>query len=161
MKIGILSDTHDKLGRTITAVEKLAAAGAEALIHCGDLTGPEIIYACEGLPTYYVFGNNEWDFVGLRRAMRDAGGTCLEWGGVIELAAKTIAVTHGHLNGEIRKLREQQPDYFLFGHSHIAEDRREGRIRLINPGALHRAAEFSVAVLDLKTDELTFLAIER
>lgn len=161
MKIGILSDTHDKLGRTITAVEKLAAAGAEALIHCGDLTGPEIVYACEGLPTYFVLGNNDDDWPRVKRAIADTGGTFLEWGGEVLLADKRIAVTHGHMTSDLKKLLRANPDYLLSGHSHIAHDFREGVTRRINPGALHRAAEFSVAVLDLKTDELTFLAIER
>jgi len=161
MRIGILSDTHDKLGRTITAVEVLVAAGAEVLIHCGDLCGPEIVYALERRPNYFVIGNNEWDLVGLRRAARDTDGTCLEWGGTVELASKRVAVTHGHLDRELRKLLEARPDYLLTGHSHIRHDYREGPTRRINPGALHRAAEFSVAVLDLQTDKLQFLPIER
>jgi putative phosphoesterase len=161
MRIGILSDTHDKLGRALTAVERLVAEGAEVLIHCGDLCEPEIVYALERLPSYFVFGNNEWDLAGLRRAARDTGSTCLEWGGTIELAKKRIAVTHGHLDKELRRLMQTNPDYLLTGHSHIQHDYREGPTRRINPGALHRAAEFSVAVLDLKSDELRFLAIER
>lgn len=57
MRIGILSDTHDRLARADRAVASLVAAGAEALIHCGDLTGPEIVHVCGRLPSYYVFGN--------------------------------------------------------------------------------------------------------
>jgi uncharacterized protein len=161
MRIGILSDTHDKLGRTITAVEQLIAAGAEVLIHCGDLCEPEIVYALERRPRYFVYGNNEWDLAGLRRAARDTGSTCLEWGGVVELAEKRIAVTHGHLDKELRALLATRPDYLLTGHSHIRHDYREGSTRRINPGALHRATEFSVALLDLTSDELRFLAVER
>ena len=37
----------------------------------------------------------------------------------------------------------------------------DGAIRRINPGALHRADEFTVAVLDLETGELRFLRVER
>ena len=44
MRIGILSDTHDQIARTTRAVVLLRAEGAEALVHCGDLTGPEIVY---------------------------------------------------------------------------------------------------------------------
>jgi putative phosphoesterase len=161
MRIGILSDTHDKVARTITAVQQLAAAGAELLIHCGDLCGPEIVYACERLPTQFVFGNNEWDHTGLRRAMRDTGATCLEWAGVVEQAGKRIAVTHGHLDKEMRRLLATEPEYLLTGHSHIRHDFREGKTRRINPGALHRAAEFSVALLDLESEEVRFLTIDR
>jgi len=161
MRLGIISDTHDQLERTRQAVALLVEAGAEALIHCGDLLGPPIVEACSVLPAYFVFGNNEDDLPGLRRAMRAANAVCLEYAGQIELAGKRIAVTHGHLDKELRRLAETKPDYLLTGHSHVRHDYREGAARHINPGALHRAAEFSVAVLDLHTDELRFLPIER
>jgi putative phosphoesterase len=161
MRLGILSDTHDRLGRTLTAVEQLLAAGADALVHCGDLTGPDIVRACAQRPFWFVLGNNDDDWPALRRAVAEVDATCLEWGGEIELAGKRIAVSHGHLTREIRPLKAAKPDYFLSGHSHIAEDRREGTIRCINPGALHRAVRFSVALLDLESDELHFLEVER
>jgi putative phosphoesterase len=59
MRIGILSDTHDHLKRTARAVAMLKAEGAEALIHCGDLTTPDIVYQCAELPSTFVLGNND------------------------------------------------------------------------------------------------------
>jgi predicted phosphodiesterase len=52
------------------------------------------------------------------------------------------------------------PDYLLFGHSHEVADYREGPTRWINPGALHRAAEWTVGLLDLANDAYTVLTIE-
>ena len=49
----------------------------------------------------------------------------------------------------------------IAGHSHMAHDRRDGPTRRINPGALHRAAEFTAALLDPGTDELRFLTAPR
>ena len=63
MQVGILSDTHNQLGRTAAAVELLRAEGAGVLVHCGDLTGTEVIAACGVLPTYFTFGNNDADNV--------------------------------------------------------------------------------------------------
>jgi len=77
MRIGIISDTHDRVERTGRAVRLLIAEGAEVLVHCGDLTGPDVVYECAALPSYYVFGNNDFDEDGLRRAMALVGGTCL------------------------------------------------------------------------------------
>lgn len=159
MKIGILSDTHDRVKRTIRAVMRLRSEGAEALIHCGDLTGPEVVGACSVLPAYYVFGNNDFDRFNLRLAMEASGGTCLEFGGIIELAGRRIAVVHGDLRREVSRVLQNDPDYLLYGHSHVADDRQEGSTRWINPGALHRADEHSVALLDLETDGLEFLRI--
>jgi predicted phosphodiesterase len=53
LRIGILSDTHDQVARTGRAVAALVARGAEALVHCGDLTGPDLVYECCVLPCYY------------------------------------------------------------------------------------------------------------
>src|SRR4028118_1604573 len=88
MRLGILSDTHDQVVRTAGAVALLKAEGAGALIHCGDLTGPAVVRVCGTLPSYYVFGNNDFDLVGLRRAMAAVGGVCLGRGGEVSLARR-------------------------------------------------------------------------
>ncbi|WP_422926730.1 YfcE family phosphodiesterase [Singulisphaera sp. PoT] len=159
MRIGILSDTHDKVGRTSRAVALLLSEGAEVLIHCGDLTEPDVVYECIGAPAYFVFGNNDFDVKGLRKAMQVIDATCLEWGGEVELAGKRIAVTHGDSMKEIRRLLAKHPDYLLTGHTHAPSDEREGNTRLINPGALHRTKVRTMAILDVATDELRFLTL--
>jgi uncharacterized protein len=159
MRIGILSDTHDQIARTTRAVSLLVAAGAEVLIHCGDLTGPDVVVECAGLPSYFVFGNCDVDQSRLRQAMSAAGAVCLGRAGQLELAGRRIAVTHGDSTVEMRLLAAESPDYFLYGHSHVAEDHRDGPTRWINPGALHRAASWTVAILDLDKDELSMLTV--
>jgi len=161
MKIGILSDTHDQTERAAAAVALLQASGADALIHCGDLTSPEIVHRCAeaNRPCYYVFGNMDFDLETLRGAIGVTGGTGLETGGLIDLDGRRIAVTHGHLNPELRRLERLEPDYLLSGHTHQRLDHRDGPTRRINPGALHRAREWTVALLDLPTDRLEILHV--
>jgi putative phosphoesterase len=161
MRIGILSDTHDQLARTMAAVALLRHEGIEALFHCGDLTGPDIVHACGTLPFYFVYGNNDDDWPMLKRAAVEVQGACLEWSGVVELAGRRIAVAHGHLTRDLRALTAQRPDFLLYGHSHLAADEHRDGVRWINPGALHRAARFTVAVLDLGSAELRFLEVPR
>jgi putative phosphoesterase len=162
MLLGILSDTHDQLERTRRAVELLQASGAEALIHCGDFTSAVVVEMCAVLPCWFVFGNNDdWTIPELKQAAKDTGAACLGWAGEVELGGKRIGVAHGHLHTDVRKLVAAQPDYLLTGHSHFAEDRRVGSLRWINPGALHRAREFSAAVLDLQTDDLQVISVPR
>ncbi len=160
MKIGILSDTHDEVARTARAVASLIDAGAEALVHCGDITGPEVVAKCSGLPGYYVFGNNDFDEQELRAAMAGVGGVCLERGGIIEVEGRRIAVTHGDSDREARRLLRLDPEFFLYGHSHLAGEVRRDGVRWINPGALHRATRHTVAVLDLADGSLEFLAVK-
>jgi putative phosphoesterase len=158
--LGILSDTHDRLERTERAVATLKAGGAEALIHCGDLTGPEIVRACGELPSYYVFGNNDFDEDALGRAMREVGGVCLGQGGEVTLGGRRIAVTHGDSIREVNRLAYAGPDYLLYGHIHVPMDERRGAMRWINPGALHRASTWTVALLDLESDSLRFIQVD-
>ena len=160
MLIGILSDTHDQVARASRAVRKLADLGAEALIHCGDLTGPEVVHECVGLPAYFVFGNNDYNQVGLRRAMDDIGAVCLGVSGTVTLGGRRLAVTHGDSTKEMKRLAALAPDYLFFGHTHVPTDERVGPTRWVNPGALYRAPAWTVALLDLEGGSLRLLTID-
>lgn len=160
MILGILSDTHDRLDRTERAMAALIEAGAEAVVHCGDLTTTAIVLACSALPAYYVWGNNDFDEAELAAAIEVAGGICLGLGGEVDLGGKRVAVTHGHATGTVRRLASADPDYLLYGHTHVVADDRRGATRWINPGALHRAPRWSVAVLDLGADALRIIEVD-
>jgi putative phosphoesterase len=162
VRLGILSDTHDQLARVRRAVRMLRDEGAEVLAHCGDLAGPDVVGICAELPCYFTFGNHDADSVPiLEQAIAAVKGVCLGWGGEVTLAGKRVAIAHGHVRSDVQRLMKTEPDYLLSGHSHVAADRREGVTRRINPGALDAADEFSVAILDLLTDDLRFITVPR
>jgi putative phosphoesterase len=162
MRIGILSDTHDKLERTKIAIQMLCDVGVEVLFHCGDLASPPIVEACSCRPCYFTFGNHDADDVrALQKAAVECGVNCLGWGDVVELSGKRLGLVHGHLTTDLRRVVALQPDYLFSGHSHSRNDAQVGAIRRINPGALHRADEFSVAILDLKAGSVQFLSVPR
>lgn len=159
MLIGIISDTHDRLKRTAQAVKLFHQAGVEAIIHCGDICELDILELFIDTPTYYVMGNNDSD-ADLRNASKQLDNLhYLSMGSVIDLAGKRIAVTHGHLNRVINELTQRSPDYFFSGHTHCALDETVNGIRFINPGALHRASDYSIATLNLITGEAQFRPI--
>ena len=160
MRIGILSDTHDQLLITQRAVQLLQRQGAETLIHCGDLTTPEIVHACAILPCIFALGNNDDDNIpALEHAIAAIHATSVGTGAILPLAAKQMAILHGHVR--MKSLSAQHPDYLIHGHSHIPADTRLGPTRRICPGALYRAKRFTVALLDTESDELRFLQLER
>ena len=160
MLIGILSDTHDALARTERAVDQLIACGAGLIVHCGDLTTPEIVATCARRPFYFVFGNHDCDVIpDLLAAAEAHNATCLKWGGQFNAADKTIAVAHGHRGSKVKPLLESEPDYLLSGHFHAAMDWMDGKTRRINPGALCHASPYTVAILDLSTDTLQFIEV--
>ncbi|MFO0958845.1 MAG: metallophosphoesterase family protein [Isosphaeraceae bacterium] len=155
----MLSDSHDQRSARPGRGGLAGRPGAEVLIHCGDLTtSPRSSTNAASRATVFVFGNNDYDEIGLRAAMAAIGATCLGRGGELELGGKRIAVTHGDSASEARRLLALQPDYFLYGHTHTPDD-GEGMPRWINPGALHRAARYTVALLDLDDGRLEFLGV--
>ena len=160
MLIGILSDTHDEIRRTELAVDVLRSAGAELLVHCGDIVKPDVVRSCSILPLHFVFGNHDSDMVRELEAIAlETGANCLGWGGEIVAAGKRIGVVHGHLTTDLQPILDECPDYLLSGHSHATHDFQAGKTRRINPGALHRAEDYTVATLDVASDKLQFHSI--
>ncbi|MHB1561129.1 MAG: metallophosphoesterase family protein [Isosphaeraceae bacterium] len=159
MRIGILSDTHDQIARTRAAVRLLVDSGARTLIHCGDITIPEVVYEMAPLPSHFVFGNCDFDLPELRAAIQAIDGTCLEKGGLIELGGCRLAVTHGDSHRELAGLTARRPDYLFAGHTHKAADVVREGTRFINPGALHRASRWTVGVLDLDSGRFEHLVV--
>jgi putative phosphoesterase len=160
MLLGILSDTHDDITRTRRAIAILKDAGAEALIHCGDLSSPPIVAALAALESYFVFGNHDADHVPrLQQAAREFGVTCLGWHGIVKLAGKRIGVVHGHMRSDLRRVLAASPDVVLSGHTHLPADAIVDSVRRINPGALFRADRFTVALLNIETGDLAALDV--
>ena len=158
--LGILSDTHDRVDAMAAAVELLRRHRAEFFIHCGDVGSERVLDHLAGVPGAFVFGNTDWDRAPLSRYARQIGVACHDDLADLELGGKKIAVTHGDdFKLKQRLLAEQRHDYLFQGHTHVRADQRVGRTRVINPGALHRAKEKTVATLDTATDKLVFLVV--
>jgi len=157
--IGILSDTHDRVDAAAAAVELLRKNGASYLIHCGDVGSERVLDHLVGpIPAAFVWGNTDWDRMSLQRYAESVGIQCFGSFGELSLDGKLIALLHGDdIKLKHRILKEARHDYLLQGHTHIRLDERVGRVRVINPGALHRVAVKSVALLDTSTDHVTFV----
>ena len=160
MLIGILSDSHGDSAATAAAVRLLEARGAKHLVHCGDICGEQVLDELAGHSCTFVWGNCDSPGPTMRKYVLALGLTWPEPPVILELAAKRIAVFHGHERTFYAAADRDDLDYVLYGHTHKYADRREGRIRFINPGALHRARIKTVAMLNLKTDKLEFLRLD-
>jgi putative phosphoesterase len=160
MILGLLSDTHDRIEPLELALKLLGDAGAEFYIHCGDVGGEEILDALAGLQCAFVWGNNDWDRDSLGRYAHDLHLQVCNTFGQIPVDGKMIAITHGDDMSIIQRvMREEKFDYLFTGHTHIPHDHRYGKLRWINPGALHRARPKTCATLDLQSDKLTLLEL--
>ncbi|MBI1372659.1 MAG: YfcE family phosphodiesterase [Phycisphaera sp.] len=168
MRIGILSDSHGQAARTQAATRMLLQRGVDLLIHLGDIGTDAVIDAlierldADGRPdppVHIVFGNTDANAAAMQRYAESLGVHVDHPAGRIDADGKVVVFTHGHLPEPMYRSLDEV-DYLLHGHTHLRRDERSGRTRVINPGALQRAAEHTVALLDTATDELEFLRVD-
>ena len=142
MKIIVLSDSHGDTQALLTAV---AREQPDLIIHLGDF-----IQDCAVLEQMYpqiplrkVAGNCDGYSDGILKQVFD-------WGG------RRIFMTHGHryhvkLGEEylIQTAREAGANLVLYGHTHSAVYREEGRMVIINPGSIgYGAKTYGVVTLE-------------
>lgn len=160
MRIGIISDTHDRLEAVSEAVRQFTDHGVELILHCGDIESLATVALFEPITTHFVFGNWDKDRTRLTAAIRGIGGHANESFGAIELLGKRIAWVHSHERHMLYQLEHCDTfDYVFYGHTHVREQHRTGRTLVANPGALFRANPKTCIVLDLETSEIKPLFI--
>jgi len=144
MKIGIFSDTHDKLENVKKAIELFQKEKVELVIHCGDWVSPfvpQYIYSLEPkftIPIKTVFGNNEGDqFRFFQRKEKE--GWNIEFQKEImtlEVDSKKIVIYHGSDKIITASLIEcKKYDIVLTGHTHKALVETVNGVLHINPGS--------------------------
>jgi len=161
MLLGILSDSHGRADTTRLAVKLLRDRGAELLLHLGDIGSEQVIDELVGHPARIVFGNCDWNDRELGCYAEIVGITNDHPIGRLTIDAKSVAFTHGHLIEPMEQAMLDGVDYLLHGHTHELRDERIGHTRVINPGALFRAARYTAALLDPHADRLEILALPR
>lgn len=161
VKLAILSDTHDQVERVSRALEMARDRDAEAVIHCGDITCPDVVEQFGGWNAHFVFGNCDHDRIRLARSMALIDATLHENFGQLTLGEVEIAFLHGHELSLLEDLQASGTFHYLFhGHTHVAANNLVGKTRIINPGALHRAAIKTFVVLDTETGALESVTVE-
>ncbi len=159
MLIGIISDSHGEVVRTRNAMQQLVAHGCIKFIHLGDVEIVEVLDELIGFDVSLVFGNCDWG-VRLHEYAVNVGIDVRDGADVISVDGKRIAFLHGHDEKRYQTFLDDGMDYLLHGHTHEKRDEMVNKTRCINPGALHRAAVYTVAVLDPSADTLVFLEVE-
>jgi uncharacterized protein len=155
MRIGVVSDTHDRHEAVAEAVRLLMEQQVELILHCGDIESPDTVRAFRPVPTHFVYGNWDKDKAKLSAAIKDIGGTHYESFGFLTLVGKRVAWVHSHERHQLRQLENADYfDYVFYGHTHVREQHRTGRTLVANPGALFRANPKTCIVLDLLTGEI-------
>jgi putative phosphoesterase len=163
MKVGIVSDSHDRAEALAQAVAAAAADGAEAIIHCGDVIGAQTLKPAlrSRLPIHVIHGNNVGDTLALVRLAAGSDGLLHYHGhdARLDLGGRRIFVVH---YPEYARAMACTGDWDVVccGHSHEAgieaiANVAGGRTPLVNPGTIAGlAAPATFAMGDLA--RLTF-----
>lgn len=157
--IGVLSDSHGRVEITRRALALLTSRGCDPILHLGDIETEAVIDELVGLPVRMVFGNCDWKLDAMIRYAECMDITVDHPAGQIVVDGRSIVFTHGHLEQPMIAALEAGVDYLFHGHTHEVRDERVGSTRIINPGALFRAARYTVAVLDPTEDRLDVLEV--
>ena len=153
MRVGLLSDTHDRVPAVEALLARFAEAGVGLVLHCGDYCAPFALgpFRRAGVPLLGTFGRNDGDRDGLRAAAGalPAGGELVESPHSIELAGRSVLLVHDLGDALARSVDAH--DVVVFGCSHRAEARQRGRALLVNPGEACGwiLGEPQAAILDL------------
>lgn len=150
MLVGLIADTHG----LVRPEAVRALSGVVLILHAGDVGGPEVIAALEGVaPVRAVAGNTDAPEAGLPAAV-----DC-------ELEGVRVHVSHGHEVGTPTpdRLAARYPaDVIVYGHTHRALVRRIGSTLVVNPGAAGPRrfdVRPSVAVLSLPECEVRLIEL--
>lgn len=156
MLLAVVSDSH--LGAPASWLERVYArhlAGADLLLHCGDVTGRSTWAYFLQHPNFHAArGNCDWDLAEeLAPLVR------------LDVEGFRLALTHGFGDrpGVARRLaRELAPlaDIVCFGHTHRRHFAEDNGLVLLNPGSL---AEGSLALLELapgRAPSCTFVDVD-
>jgi hypothetical protein len=154
VKIGLLSDTHNKIGRSQKVIDHLKAQGAQFLIHAGDIVKPEILEQLKqsGLKYLAVYGNNDAKLV--------------EYHNKYNLVQEPHYFTLDNVKCKLMHLpfyMNADAQIIIFGHTHVFECDFKNNTLFLNPGeACARDEPFSsCALLEITNDAFNVIHYTR
>ena len=164
MKVCILSDSHDHIPLLDAAVESAIEAGAEAILHCGDVVAPSTLHCLDkyGLPVHVIHGNNTGDLYTLGRlASREENH--IHYHGMdagLELAGRRIFLVHyPHYARALATTGDW--DLVCCGHSHkvhieTVHNIQGGTTCLVNPGTVGGVGRAPATYVMADLENMTF-----
>jgi len=172
MKICIVSDSHDNRQLLVAAVRDAKAAGAEAILHCGDVVAPSTLEVLKpfNLPAHIIHGNNTGDLYMMSLVAAKLSNRTTYYGqdAGIELGGRRIFMVHYPHYAEAMATTGDW-DLVCCGHDHKAAIRAIRNIcgnttLLVNPGTvggIQAPATWVLGDLDTMTFEVFEVAASR
>jgi putative phosphoesterase len=161
MKIGLISDTHDKIQNIRKAVRIFNDKHVDLVIHAGDFVNPIAVESLAGVKLVVgVLGNNDTDLAGLISTFDKIHGELK--GEIFETVYDGLkfAIYHGtNLAKREQIIKSGKYDVIIYGHTHRKDNRFIGTTRVINPGTAKGFFGLfaTIAVFDTSSRKLEFI----
>ena len=125
MKIGIMSDSHKKVGRSKKVINLLKKHGAQQIIHAGDIVKVEVLDLLEEseVPYIAVYGNNDAHLYRFNNTYN-----LVEEPYHFSCEALSVSLMHHPTYINYDK------DIVIYGHTHNYDARLEKDTLVLNPG---------------------------
>ncbi len=157
MKIGIISDTHNRLNPKIFKIFE----GLPIIIHAGDVGHSHILIELNAIPgveqVYAVLGNTDdpWELSGVPTEITLTLGN-------YAILVRHIVDSPEELLQNLRRQKKEMPEIVIFGHTHQPYFQAIDSVYFLNPGSAslpRQSPAPSVAILDLtqRPPQATFI----
>ena len=162
MYLGVISDTHSNILLAHQAMLVFREFEVERIIHCGDVGTVAVLSQFAGTPVDFVLGNCDWGEADYRTVLEPGRVTCHGQFGHVTLADIKIAFMHGHDQRRFdRETSSGQWDILCYGHTHESSLWMGcDQTIVLNPGALHRVATPTVAIVKLPERDVTLMKLK-
>ncbi|OYV66683.1 MAG: hypothetical protein B7Z72_10910 [Gemmatimonadetes bacterium 21-71-4] len=163
MRVGVMSDSHDRVPAVAELLRQMAEAGVSMVFHAGDFCSPFVLKPFEDaqMTLAGVFGRNDGDPEGLStRAGAGIGLELFESPHSFDVGGERILIVHDI--GDVQKRSLEAHTIVIHGATHQQEMKTRGNTLILNPGEacgwLHGTPQ--AAILDLDSKDVEFLTLD-
>lgn len=162
MKVGLMSDTHDRIPAIAELLAQMVERGVSMVLHAGDFCSPFALKAFNdaNVALAGVFGRNDGDPEGLKAAAQQGmGHELFESPHSLTIGEHKILLVHDI--GDVSARSVKSHHVVVHGSEHQQSMKTRGDTLIINPGEacgwIHGAP--TAAVLDLDTRHVEFIKL--
>jgi putative phosphoesterase len=162
MKVGLLSDTHDRIPAIAELLDVMLGKGVSLVMHAGDYCSPFSLepFNDKNIALLGIFGRNDGDPEGLNAtAAKGVGMELYESPHSFEVSGQRILIVHDI--GEVNRRSIDSHSFVVHGFTHRQETVTRGDTLIVNPGEAcgWLTGVCSGAILDLDTREVEIVRL--
>jgi putative phosphoesterase len=162
MRIGLISDTHDRVPAVDALVREMMAREVQFVLHAGDYCSPFVLkpFQDHSVAMAGVFGRNDGDPEGIRAfAAQGMGHELFESPHSIKFGDQKVLIVHDI--GDVVERSVLAHSVVIHGHTHLQEMKTRGDTLIVNPGEACGWLNGSptAAVLDLDSKHVEFIKL--